>query len=339
MQQTAGQPMTLTNQYFKNVEDSAFEFNAKLDDIDRMLRKKAITIPDLSTKQAVAAAYWQMFSDVEEFQARFSDQDLSPYKAALRAIISPWLCRSTFFWRAFAKPNGYAGDYKVIDLTYDLEHSAGDDPTEPGIVNCLNYIISTMHSVDSLWERRHWLSGLLKDELRKKNELKVLDIACGGARYIGDFLASTDDISNISITLLDQDPAALAFAELINLKNWSENISTICAPIKHLKTVLANEEYDVIISSGLFDYLNHETGSDMLAFLSSRLKTDGVIAITNFHKDDKSAIAKDWGSDWPLLFREDHHVEALFPKHLSPKLTRSQNGSLIMATGRKRSKN
>ena len=102
----------------------------------------------------MADAYWKMFKEVEAFEAYFQEKDLSHYKAKFRAIISPWLCRSMFFWRAFAKPNGYAGDYKVIDLTYDLEHSVGEDPTEPGIVNCLDYIISTLHSVESLWERR-----------------------------------------------------------------------------------------------------------------------------------------------------------------------------------------
>ena len=74
----------------------------------------------------------------------------------------------------------------------------------------------------------------------------------------------------------------------------------------------------------------------MLSYLSSKLNIGGVVAITNFHNEDKSGTAKDWGSDWPLLLREDHHVEALFPEHLTPTLKRSDNGSLIMAAARKR---
>ena len=54
----------------------------------------------------------------------------------------------------------------------------------------------------------HWLSGLLEEELNKTGALKVLDIACGGARYIRDFLESAENTCNISVTLLDQDPAA-----------------------------------------------------------------------------------------------------------------------------------
>lgn len=323
------------NEHYKKVENAAFEFNAFLESVDLSLRKQAITVPDLSTKKSVAQAYWDLFKVVEHFETAFKDADLSAYKVSLRAIISPWLCRSYFFNRAYIKPNGYAGDYKVIDLTYDLEHEAGNDPTEPGIVNCLDYVISTLHSVESLWERRHWLKDLLLEEGERKPSLKVLDIACGGARYIRDFLEASGNTDDISITLLDQDPAALAFAELVNLKDWKSNITTICAPIKYLSTSLPDERYDVIISSGLFDYLDHDTGSAMLAFLANKLEENGVIAITNFHNEDQSGAAKDWGSDWPLILREDHEVEALFPSSVVPKLTRSENGSLVMAAARK----
>lgn len=320
---------------FKKVEDAAFEFNAFLEKTDRFFRKNAITIPDIDSKKSVADAYWKLFEVVSQFEKNYSDCDLSAYKVAFRSIISPWLCRSYFFCRAFIKPNGYAGDYKVIDTTYDLEQAVGNDPTEPAIVNCLDYVISTLHSVVSLWERRHWLKDLLLEELNNKGKLKVLDVACGGARYIQDFLESAKDSSKISITLLDQDPAALAFAETINLKDWSENITTICAPIKHLSSALPDEKYDFIISSGLFDYLDHPTGSAMLDLLSRKLETNGVLAITNFHLEDGSGVAKDWGSDWPLVLREDHHVTALFPENVPADIKRSENGSLIMAKGRK----
>jgi len=335
MEQSASQHTPSIDEYFKKVEDAAFEFNAKLEQTDRTLRKNTITIPDLETKQTVADAYWGMFEVVNAFEKRFPEQELSKYKATFRAIVSPWLCRSKFFWRSLSKPHGYAGDFKIIDWMYDLEHSAGEDPTEPGIVNCLDFIFSTNHSVISLWDRRRWLKALLSDELKNKGALKILDIACGGARYIRDFLESAEDISNISITLLDQDPAALAFAETVNLHKWSDQVVTICAPIKNLTQTIDVEDFDIVISSGLFDYLDHETGSAMLSYLSTKVKEGGLLAITNYHIDDGSILSKDWSADWPLIFREDHHVEALFPESVLPTLTRSDNGSLIMAAGRK----
>jgi extracellular factor (EF) 3-hydroxypalmitic acid methyl ester biosynthesis protein len=337
MDQLASQHTLNIDVSFKKVENAAFEFNAKLEQTDRTLRKNAITTPSLETKQSVAAAYWEMFEEVDAFEKRFPEHDLSAYKASFRAIVSPWLCRSKFFWRSLSKPHGYAGDFKIIDWMYDLEHSAGEDPTEPGIVNCLDFIFSTNHSVISLWDRRRWLKGLLHDELKKKGELKILDIACGGARYIRDFLESVDDVSTVSVTLLDQDPAALAFAETVNLAKWPDQIETICAPIKNLTKTIKVDDYDVIISSGLFDYLDHETGSGVLNYLSTKIKQGGVLAITNYHIDDASLLSKDWSADWPLVFREDHHVHALFPHTITPILTRSENGSLIMAAGRKES--
>jgi hypothetical protein len=75
----------------------------------------------------------------------------------------------------------------------------------------------------------------------------------------------------------------------------------------------------------------------VLNYLSTKIKQGGVLAITNYHVDDASLLSKDWSADWPLVFREDHHVHALFPHTITPTLTRSENGSLIMAAGRKES--
>lgn len=319
---------------FKQVEDAAFNFTAKLDAAERAFRKAAITIPELSKKQQLADDYWSLFDCVQSFEASHSRHDLDPFKVRLREIISPWLCRSKFFWRSYAKPHGYAGDFKIIDWMYDLETSAGEDPTEPALVNCLDYIFSTNHSVISLWDRRHWLNALLTKEAESNQALRVLDIACGGARYIQDFLDQTPKSDNISVTLVDQDPAALAFASTINLPHYKQNVETICAPIKNLSDVIS-EKYDVIISSGLFDYLDHETGSALIGFLSSRLNQHGTIAITNYHKSDRSAVSKDWCADWPLIFKDENDVARLFPEEGHLAMTLSPNDSLIMARWKK----
>lgn len=330
----------LTEEYslshaFSLVENAAFEFNAKLEESEKFLRKNAITIPSDDIKHSLANAYWHMFDVIETLEKEHPNDDLSEYKATFRAIVSPWLCRSKFFWRSLAKPHGYAGDFKIIDWMYDLEDAPGEDPTEPGIVNCLDYIFSTNDSVVSLWDRRHWLSNLLSSEFNTKKSLKVLDIACGGARYLRDFLEGIEHTEDVEITLLDQDPAALAFAKSINLHAWPDQVTSICEPIKHLSSVVPDTQYDVIISSGLFDYLDHEAGSSILSFLSHKLSDKGVLAITNYHTEDGSILSKDWSADWPLIFRTEQQVKDLYPGSLSLTTLRSKNGSLVMAAGRK----
>lgn len=318
---------------FKLVENAAFEFTAMLEQTDRDLRKAGVTVPPLETRKEVAAEYWRVFSVVEVFQAKHPLENLSPFKVRLRAILSPWLSRSRFFWRSYAKPHGYAGDFKIIDWMYDLESCRGEDPTEPAMVNCLDYTFSTNHSVVSLWDRRRWLTELLLNEAKRKPDLKVLDIACGGARYLRDFLEQCDSAKQVSLTLMDQDPAALAFAEQRNLKEFPDNVSTICAPIKHIHKVIT-DDYDVIISSGLFDYLDQQTSSSMLAFFASKLTTKGIVAITNYHKNDASALSKDWCADWPLIFKDEQELLSVFPANAQANIELSPNGSLMMATWR-----
>ena len=139
-------------------------------------------------------------------------------RAQCRDILGGWLFRSRYFNRSFHKPHGYAGDFMIIEWIYDLETDGCEDPAQPGIVNCLDYLYSTIHAVVSVQQRRRWFSRLLHAETRPgRRSLRVLDVACGGARYIRDFLAATDDASGMQITLVDQDVAALAYCRTRSL--------------------------------------------------------------------------------------------------------------------------
>src|SRR5688572_14643023 len=76
---------------------------------------------------------------------------------------------------------------------YDVEAGAGDDPTQPAIVNCLDYTLTTIHSGQSVWERRRWFAALLQRALAANPQLRILDVACGGSRYTRDFLTGAPD--------------------------------------------------------------------------------------------------------------------------------------------------
>lgn len=319
---------------FLKVEEQLVKFAKTCRNVERTYQKLKTTVPSDDSKREVARAYWDVFNAVEAFQLTFPNDDLTHHKQLFRNKLMPLLGRCKYTWRSLYKPNGYAGDFRIIDWMYHLENSAGNDPTQPALINCLEYVFSTNHSVIGLWERRRWLIALLKKEFKQRDELKILDIACGGARYLKDFMDKLDSPEKVKITLLDQDPSALAFAEHETLSNYVTNMTFICEPIKLLPKVLPEEKFDVIISSGLFDYLPHKIGSSMLATLTSRLSKNGVLAITNFHVNDKSAISKDWGSDWQLIFRTEEEVEAMYPENLTVNTRLSECGSLVMAHAR-----
>ena len=145
----------------------------------------------------------------------------------------------------------------------------------------------------------------------------MLDVATGGARisYGTSWKARLRFPacrSPLSIRTARPSPTA----GTRSLVEWAGRVRFIDAPIRQLSSKLGSDEFDVIISAGLFDYLDDTSARDLLTLvLTNRLSPEGVIAISNFHPDDPSRLVKTWLVDWPLIYRtEDDCGFQLFPR-------------------------
>jgi len=317
--------------------EAAHGFVRNLEQTDRDLRRAGTTVPPAEVKEQVAGRFWSLVALIDRFTRESRGEN---GEAAIRRaccdIVGPWLFRSRFFNRSFHKPHGHAGDFRMVEWMYDLEGAPCNDPTQPGIVNCLDQVFATVHSVQAVWERRHRFAQLLRREHdRQGGHLRILDVACGGSRYTADFLATVVNTSGNEVTLVDQDAAALAYCQTVSLARWQPLLRTICLPIKRLAEALSSGEFDVVVSAGLFDYLNDETGRALLSHLVRLTTPGGITAIANFHPADPSRNVKDWLVDWPLIFRGEAELVALFPESLAVETSLSENGSLAYATARR----
>ncbi len=318
-----------------SVLKAAQDFSDFLCKTELRLRRAGSPIPSQEDKELVARSLHRMMASVETYELEFARADLSRTKDKFKQIVVPWLCRSRFFWRSLFKPQGYPGDFQMIEWIYDLETSAGSDRTQSALANCLDYAFSTIGSVESVWNRRRWLAELLRREFNQKAELSVLDIACGGARYIVDFLSSIREAKGVSVTLVDQDAAALAYACDYALERWKSQLTPINQPIKKLLAAGLTGKHDVIISAGLFDYLGVGIASRLISTLLSQLKEGGVLALTNFRAGGPSMYWPDWLADWRIIYRDERAVAALFPSSTSVDVSASANGGLVYATTRR----
>jgi SAM-dependent methyltransferase len=306
--------------------------------VDRRLRREGQTVPSGDAKQHVARSFWAFVDKAAQVEAQ-TGVDLG-VRMHCRNVLAPWLWRSRFFNRSFHKPHGTAGDFRLIEWIYDLETDRCDDPTQPGIVNCLDHVYSTIPAVAGIQQRRRWFTRLLhaeRDE-RRGGTLRVLDVACGGARHVRDFLESVRDVSAVEVTLVDQDAAALEFCRTRALVRWltSARIETRSDSFVKLAEHLRDRRFDVIISTGLFDYLNDPIASHVLTQMASLLAPGGIVAFANFHTSDPSRVVKDWLLDWPLIYRDDGACAGLLPSTLAITPERPDNRVLCYVTGRAR---
>jgi SAM-dependent methyltransferase len=141
------------------------------------------------------------------------------------------------------------------------------------VVNVLDRLFASLHSAHSVWRRRAWFARLVSDRLeRSSRPVRVLDIACGGSRYLRDVIDG-----RLHVTFVDQDAGALAFVDQWLPADAAARL--LCAPVRRLPDLLApGEEFDLVISTGLFDYLPDADAAALAAHMCA-LRAPGGTAV------------------------------------------------------------
>lgn len=311
-----------------------------LREIDRQCRHAGRTVPTGEERDAVASSFWWAIRQFTMLDERVGDVERARCAAAVREVLHPWLLRSEYWSRSYLKPHGYAGDFRMLEWMYDLEFDRCCDPTKPAIVNVLDYLYTTVHSVRAVWHRRKWYASRV-EKLRATTPgrlpVRILDLACGGSRYVRDCLHISDTGRGVELTLLDQDPAALAFIE-----EWLPGYARpatrlICGPVGDTLRLVDKHapgrrgQFDLVISTGLFDYLDDAAAGRLLAEMCGLARRGGSVAVCNFARQDPSRIVKDWVVDWQLVYRDRSALRALVPEGHSVWFDRSSDGGLVYA--------
>ena len=314
-----------------SLQNTADAFLLRCQALDRTMRREQRGAPGDDELHALSTALWDISDVLAAPPEGGWPEDTG---AALRAALGGWLWRSRVWYRAAWKPHGYAGDYRMLELMYDMEGSRFDDPTQPGILNALDASLSTLHCIQGLWHRRRFYRELLQRERGRRGTLRVLDVACGGARYTKDFLEGLDDTSGVTLTLVDQDTSALAFCERHALAPWSEHIHCLSVPIHRLPERLPEDGYDVVMSTGLYDYLDDATARALSTHLASLLAPGGVLVVSNYTPSDPSRHIRRHLTDWHLIERDADALARLLPAGLDVTAASSPERTLAYALGR-----
>lgn len=118
-------------------------------------------------------------------------------------------------------------------------------------------------------------------------------------------------------TILDFDERALNYAK--QLLNNPENVNFLQKNVVRLalKRDIEDEiqyKYDLIYSTGLFDYLDERVAVRLVNNLKKLLKQDGIIAISNFRDkySNSSSIWMEWIGEWYLVYRTEAEFEQIF---------------------------
>lgn len=283
-----------------DILDEATElFNKRLEEIEKKCQNKNENPQDIL--QAIENAISEIRNAYIHFEEKVKDKNvIRDAQIRFREKTNHILSKSYFLNRARTWPQGYQGDYKMLEGIYR------NTPLSEGIGYHLDLAFLRAQLSIAVRNRIEKLKTILSDELLIRNNPSVLNIACGSCREVFELSREIEN-SGAKFTCIDLDNDALSFAA--NRLSFT-NISPLTANQVVLRKYNAlrmfdhelnmNEfgKQDIIYSVGFFDYLETEFLIRLLNALYHLLNSGGIL-IAAF-KDADRYIGPDyhWIADW-----------------------------------------
>jgi len=175
----------------------------------------------------------------------------------------------------------------------------------------------------------HLKSHLLQETARvarSGQRARVLNVGCGPAREVQEFLQETPLGNEVDFVLLDFNEETLNYADrqISRVKNQLAPRATIETRQLSVHQLLRQNirreptatdlDYDLIYCGGLFDYLSDPTCRSLLSLFYDWLRPGGVVIAANMNDTKPFRNFIEFVLDWQLIYRDGAKMQALTPE-------------------------
>ncbi|HMB62424.1 MAG TPA: class I SAM-dependent methyltransferase [Eudoraea sp.] len=208
----------------------------------------------------------------------------------------------TLLGRALIKPNGYAGDYLLLDRIYTSHTSKSLK------YNIWDVYFQEHAAFRAIRKSKEYFKKLIWEKAFKNTQLKVLHLVNGTGRDLLEVYSELPANHNLKATCVALDDAAIDHAKNLN-KKYLEHITFHHESIFCYKNRISR---DVIWSAGLFNYLDDRAFVILLNNFKEWLNPGGEIIIGNYNEDkNPSRDYMEILCDWFLHHRTEEQLKAL----------------------------
>ncbi len=198
------------------------------------------------------------------------------------------------------RPNGYHGDYEVIEHIYCRRIAS-----EP-MLRRWDHYFHQHAAAKAVRNRIGYFASIMENAVTtRQGPLNVLLLGSGPAREVCEFLDANPD-ANAHFTGLDIDPNAVAHATALNHPHLGK-VSFLHTNVLRFHPL---ETYDVVWAAGLFDYFSDAIFRRMVRRYSSALRPGGEMVVGNFGLWNPSRAYMEFGG-WRLLHRDSEQLLGL----------------------------
>ena len=287
----------------------------------------------------------EFFAEFEAVAREVPRKLASHHRAFAQRALHPMILCAPFMYRTFAKPLGYAGDYKMVNMM--LGEPLDGTSTFAKVLNAsaLRADAPAAHR-----NRIQILANTLQAECRKaadaRRPLRALNIGCGPAAEIQQFIQESWLSDNLDIELVDFNQETLDYARSTTEKLCREHhrhtkmkftLKSVNDLIRDAtsETKTVENPFDLVYCAGLFDYFGDPTCEALLSLFYDWTAPGGLVVVTNVAPENSTVGFMSHLLEWNLRLRDTEQLAQMAAVLGQPDVSYDTTGVNVFLTLRK----
>jgi extracellular factor (EF) 3-hydroxypalmitic acid methyl ester biosynthesis protein len=275
----------------------------------------------------VISAFNTQHERFEELAYAIPEEHYGAHQEFVRRHWQPLFLGSPFGRRTFYKPLGYAGDYEMMNMIHRNRPEGGSLYEK-----LIHFLLVSQWPAQSVRNRiAHLKDRLLQEAARAARagrRARVLNVGCGPAREVQDFVKETPLANEVDFVLLDFNEETLHYAvsqiaqakaqlaPRAGVETRKVSVHHLLRQHAHQVPVAADPGYDLIYCGGLFDYLSEPTSQALVNLFYDWLRPGGMVVTANMNDSKPFRNFIEFVLDWQLIYRDSAKMRALAPEPL-----------------------
>jgi extracellular factor (EF) 3-hydroxypalmitic acid methyl ester biosynthesis protein len=260
----------------------------------------------LSGEGAAAGAISELFSGLYSLRSSATpDAWRALADQCVNHPVIEFIHQDPFTQRSFKKPRGYAGDAVLIDYIYSGRHDL-EGPDQVSELGKMIFRFTTGAPASAgVRCRRDLMAAIIDETCGTVEKPKMLSVACGHLRE-ATLSRGVPDHQAGRFVALDQDELSL---DVVKQSSAEHGVIPVCSSIKALfRGELAEQRFDLIYSTGLYDYLEDRIAGKLAARMFQMLNPGGRLVVANFLPDIWCAGFMETFMGWTLIYRNSEQM-------------------------------
>ncbi len=249
-------------------------------------------------EQRAATRFHEFIATMNDLPQRIPPEHRNLVSRYMKIQVQDMLQPAPIYRQSLFKPLGYAGDYVTMNIAY-TNHYQGDSAYAKFLNRMFCDLSISRAAIARVPFLKNWIGRVVGEH--PDRPVSVTSVASGPAREIQDLLSEADAGLRMKLTLFDQDPMALSFAQAALTpfaRRFGENVSIryVNGAVKQLVrnpdhfNILKNQ--DLVYTAGLFDYLRADVAAVLFRNLYDLLAPGGYLVVGNLTHECLSRVPR-----------------------------------------------